>query len=127
MALRPRPPCSTPGCQCRTVAGGRCDCCRSRRRTGTDLARGSPAARGYDHVWARRRLAYLVANPWCRLCPRAATVADHYPTSRRDLIAAGVADPDAEELLRPLCAACHNRATAEHQGGGWHRALRHRQ
>jgi hypothetical protein len=48
-------------------------------------------------------------------------VPDHHPRSRRELIAAGVADPDADEYLRPLCAPCHNPETARNQPGGWNR------
>ncbi|MEU8131949.1 hypothetical protein [Streptodolium elevatio] len=53
------------------------------------------------------------------LCAHPATVADHFPSSRRQLIAAGVADPDAPERLRALCSPCHNRETAKRQPGGW--------
>ncbi|MET7300727.1 hypothetical protein [Embleya sp. NPDC005575] len=70
------------------------------------------------------RRAYLYANPWCALCSAAATVADHFPLSRRVLVDQGVADPDAPERLRPLCVRCHNRETARHQPGGW--AAEHR-
>lgn len=48
-----------------------------------------------------------------------ATVADHHPTSRRELLTQGVTDPDADHRLRPLCTTCHNRETARNQPGGW--------
>jgi hypothetical protein len=53
----------------------------------------------------------------CALCTRPAAVWDHHPTTRRQLIAAGVADPDAPYRLRPLCRSCHSLVTVEHDGG----------
>ena len=87
-----------------------------------DLARGTRQERGYGSEWERRRADYLAANPVCRLCPSTATVADHYPVSRRELVAQGVADPDTDHRLRPLCASCHGKETAVHQPGGWNAA-----
>lgn len=58
----------------------------------------------------------------CVVCKKAfSTVADHYPISRRDLVAMGIRNPDAPERLRALCASCHGSETAEHQPGGWNR------
>lgn len=106
--------CPTPGCP-ELVPSGRCDGCTAR----AEQARGTAAQRGYGSRWARKRRAYLTAHPICLLCGGIASVADHYPTSRRDLVAQGVADPDADHRLRPLCASCHGRETAQHQPGGW--------
>jgi 5-methylcytosine-specific restriction enzyme A len=53
------------------------------------------------------------------LCSKTATVADHFPESRRALVAKGVNDPDAFSRLRPLCTSCRNKETAKHQPGGW--------
>ena len=83
------------------------------------MARPTAAQRGYGARWRRRRRRYLAAHPICCLCPAPAEIPDHYPRSRRELVAAGVRDPDADEYLRPLCAPCHNRETAKHQPGGW--------
>lgn len=107
--------CSTPGCP-ELTTGGRCD----QHRQQAEQARGTAASRGYNARWRRRRTAYLQRNPICRLCHGLATVADHWPTSRRDLVAQGAADPDADHQLRPLCAPCHSKETAQHQPGGWH-------
>lgn len=106
--------CSTSGCP-ELVTGGRCDTCRGK----AEQRRGTAAERGYNGRWRRKRHAYLTRHPLCVLCPAQASVADHYPTSRRDLIARGVRDPDADHRLRPLCATCHGRETAAHQPGGW--------
>lgn len=114
MVRRALKTCSQPGCP-ELVEQGRCDGCRGQ----ADAQRGSARQRGYDSAWEAKRSNYLTRNPFCRLCHGLASVADHHPTSRRDLIAAGVADPDADHRLRPLCAPCHNSQTAQHQPGGW--------
>lgn len=108
--------CSRPGCP-NLVASGRCeDCTRV-----AEAARGTAAERGYDSRWRRRRAAFLrkPTNLFCRLCGAPSSVADHWPLSRKELVAAGVKDPDADELLRPLCTGCHNSETSKHQPGGW--------
>jgi 5-methylcytosine-specific restriction protein A len=70
-------------------------------------------------TWRTRRLEFLGVHALCVLCGAPATVADHYPVSRRVLVMRGVADPDADERLRPLCKPCHDRSTAARQPGGW--------
>jgi 5-methylcytosine-specific restriction enzyme A len=122
---RPRAPCTTPGCGTTTVGGGRCPDCRARKSADSDRIRGSAEQRGYGQRWRTViRPAYLTRHPRCVLCGRAATVPDHYPRSRRQLVAARVADPDADEHLRPLCDPCHRTETARNQPGGWHRERR---
>lgn len=122
MPTRPRAPCTTPGCGTPTPGGGRCETCRGRKRADTDRIRGTAAERGYGERWRTViRPGYLTRHPRCDLCGRAATVPDHYPRSRRELVAAGVPDPDADEHLRPLCDPCHRTETARNQPGGWHR------
>lgn len=104
--------CTTPGCPELTI-DNKCD-----EHKATDQ-RPNAAARGYDARWRRNRKRYLQAHPQCALCPRLSQVPDHWPTSRSDLVAAGVTDPDAWHRLRPLCTPCHNSETARHQPGGW--------
>jgi 5-methylcytosine-specific restriction protein A len=120
MPQRPLRPCTTPGCPGRTP-DGRCPACRDTRQTNPRLRAEKTAERGYDAPWRRRRLDYLTDHPVCALCHRAATIADHHPISRRDLVARGDPDPDAPHHLRPLCRTCHDRATGRHQPGGWRR------
>lgn len=117
-ALMPRAMrvCPTPGCP-NLTSGGRCQGCRSE----AEERRGSRQARGYDAAWERKRARYLTAHPICVLCSGMATVADHHPTSRRDLLAQGVTDLDADHRLRALCAPCHSSETARLQPGGWNR------
>lgn len=67
----------------------------------------------------RFREAVLTASPICSLCEIAvATVADHYPLSRRELVERGL-DPNQPSRGRGLCAACHNKHTAATSPGGW--------
>jgi 5-methylcytosine-specific restriction protein A len=122
MPTRPRAPCTTPGCGEITPNGGRCARCRTRKRSDSDRTRGTSAQRGYGNRWQRSvRPDYLTRHPRCALCGKASTVPDHYPRSRRELVAAGVPNPDVDEHLRPLCDPCHRGETARRQPGGWHR------
>lgn len=110
--------CSVPGCP-ELTKGGRC----ADHQRAAEQQRGSAAQRGYGgRAWRVARRAVLRRDPVCVLCHKQfATVADHWPTSRRDLLAAGVADPDAPHRLRALCASCHGSETAREQPGGWNR------
>jgi 5-methylcytosine-specific restriction protein A len=104
--------CSTPGCPHTTNhPRGRCTECRTRAPTSR--------AQGYDARWERNRLAFLVEHPACVLCGVLASQADHWPRSRRQLVAAGVPDPDAWHRLRPLCNPCHGRETQRLQPSAW--------
>jgi 5-methylcytosine-specific restriction protein A len=65
------------------------------------------------------RAAVLDNDPICVLCRQAAaTVADHYPRSRRVLVLEGL-DPNDPKHGRGLCSGCHNAETARLQPGGW--------
>ena len=116
-------PCSTTGCPEIVPAGtGRCSECRRR----AERVRGTATQRGYGgRAWQATRRAFLrqPQNKICAIrgpkCTVVATVPDHWPDSRKDLIARGVPDPDAFHRLRPACVACHNAATAENQPGGF--------
>ena len=55
----------------------------------------------------------------CELCGKnVATVADHFPLSRRELVAVGK-NPNDPKYGRALCKPCHDKETAVHQPGGW--------
>jgi 5-methylcytosine-specific restriction protein A len=107
--------CSTPGCP-HPVERGRCDGCRR----SAEQHRGSAAERGYGSVrHARFRAAVLDRDPLCVVCDLAvATVADHYPRSRRELLDLGL-DADDPRYGRGLCHPCHGQETARLQPGGW--------
>ena len=83
-----------------------------------DRVRGTSTQRGYGAGHRRFRAQVLERDPWCKLCGARATVADHHPLSRRDLVAKGL-DPDDPARGRGLCKPCHDRETARHQPGGW--------
>jgi 5-methylcytosine-specific restriction protein A len=108
--------CSTPGCPELTEGGP----CTTHKRA-AEQRRGTAAQRGYSsRAWRFARRAVLRRDPICVLCrTQFATVADHWPDSRRELVAMNVADPDSPERLRGLCASCHGKATAHAQPGGW--------
>jgi len=115
MPNQPRRRCTTPGCG--GMAGdnkqrGKCATCRQRAPTSD--------AQGYDRHWAKRiRLPFLTAHPTCALCGRLAAHPDHWPTSRRQLLAQRVPDPDAWYRMRPLCGSCHGKQTGILQPGAW--------
>jgi 5-methylcytosine-specific restriction protein A len=104
--------CTEAGCTRWTdLPAGKCAEHLAEKRRRHDRIRESTTERGYGTAWRRRRARYLRAHPTCSLCPAPATVPDHWPISRRELVAQGVADPDADQHLRPLCTHCHNRET----------------
>ncbi len=111
-----RSPSRCPGCKRLHTGTGSCSACRR----ANDRARGTAAQRGYtcQHL-SRFRADVLKRDPVCVLCTtRPATVADHHPLSRRELVAQGL-DPNDPRHGRGLCASCHGIHTARAQPGGW--------
>lgn len=112
--------CPAPNCPALVDGGGPCPA----HKRSADRRRGTAHERGYtgrghatfrDHVLRKN-------DGICALCDSAAaTVADHWPTSRRDLEAAGL-NPNDPAYGRPLCHGCHSIETAQHQPGGWNAA-----
>lgn len=100
--------CSVPGCPELSDRGK----CPTHRRA-AEAKRGSAAERGYDAAWQKRSKAFLASHPVCVLCGGKAEVSDHWPKTRRQLVAEGVRDPDADQHLRPLCTRDHNAETAK--------------
>jgi len=105
--------------------GGRCPKCRAE----ADIDR-RPNGNPYNTPGHRAfRAQVLARDPYCLCrgecghhtgqCGQVATVADHDPVERRDLVAMG-ADPNGTEHGRGKCAACHNAKTARTSPGGWH-------
>lgn len=85
-----------------------------------DKQRGTSSERGYNSRGHQLfRQAVLAKHPICQICfTRASTDADHYPMSRKELLAAGL-DPNDPSRGRGLCHACHSSSTAREQPGGW--------
>lgn len=98
--------------------------CRTRRKAAGNRARGSAALQGYGKAHRELfRAPVLERDPVCVLCGTTpSTHADHWPRSRKQLIAQGL-DPDNPQYGRGLCASCHSRETANAPGqaGGWNR------
>lgn len=95
-------PCRRQGCGNLVRGGAFCSIeCSSKVRKVSDQARPSPAARGYDGDWRRRRAAYLQEHPNCRMCGDDATVVDH-------VIPLSQGGEDRESNWQALCAPCHN-------------------
>jgi 5-methylcytosine-specific restriction protein A len=111
--------CSQVGCPALVPGGGKC----GQHKRAAEAARGSAAQRGYGGKrWRAARRAVLRRDRVCVLCHTAeATVADHHPISRRELVAIGVTDPDAPSRMRGLCASCHGKETARESPGGFNR------
>lgn len=105
-------PCSHPSCPTLTPPGQpRCGDHRY------DRTRPTARARGYDHTHEIQfRAEVLAREPYCRLCYAPATVADHHPLSRRELVARGL-NPNNPARGRGLCVRCHNRETSKREGG----------
>lgn len=108
-------PCSVPGCD-EVGAGRMCELHDIRAKRDRIIA-----SRGYKtkaHT-DRFRGGILARDPVCVICrAAAATVADHYPLTRRQLLAKGM-DPDDPSNGRGVCATCHNSHTGSTSPGGW--------
>lgn len=117
--------CSTPGCPT-LVPSGRCAGCQGE----ADQRRGTRQQRGYGRAHTNRfRPGVLKRDPLCVCtdtthnhgpqCLAPSTVADHYPRSRRELVALEL-DPNDPQYGRGLCKRCHDMHTSYAQPGGWH-------
>ncbi|HCT77971.1 MAG TPA: holin [Micromonosporaceae bacterium] len=110
----------------------------TRCATHTHQARGRQAAHPQQQAYrtpghAAFRVAVLDRDPHCqchdlycprhqdRPCEQPSAVADHWPLTRRQLVAQGF-HPDDPARGRGLCLDCHNRATQLNpitRGGGF--------
>lgn len=119
MPHRTRTACAQPGCpNLTTTNASRCPT----HLLADERQRGSSPARGYGRHHARHfRAAVLTRDPTCVICRRErATIADHYPLSRRQLVSHGL-NPDNPKYGRGLCKQCDSKQTAERQPGGWNK------
>lgn len=114
MPRRQRTPCPIAGCV-QLTDGGRC----SEHKAQAEQHRGNFRQRGYGKGHQRFRRAVISRDVICRICRAAlATVADHYPDGRNELIAKGL-DPDDPRYGRGLCKTCDSTQTAQRQPGGF--------
>lgn len=115
MADRNLKPCKHFGCMALTNnKSGYCEEHRSDR----DRFRKSSRERGYDSRWAKYSKWFLVHNPICAICSRAATVVDHIIPHKGNYELFW--DPKNHQ---PLCKHCHDVKTAT-EDGGFGRALK---
>jgi len=107
--------CSSPTCPTLHQGKGKCPECRAKAESAR-RPNGNPySTRGHQAF----REAVLARDPICVLCLRArATVADHFPIERRDLVSMGL-DPNDPQCGRGLCKTCHDQHTAATSPGGW--------
>lgn len=111
--------CSQAGCP--SIYDGTQSRCPAHRKQ-ADKARGTAASRGYNsRGHAAFRNAVLTRDPVCVIpgCIQWATVADHYPLSRKELLERGM-NPNDPDAGRGLCKPHHDSETATNQPGGWH-------
>lgn len=119
MPRRALTPCTVPLCP-ELTDGGRCD----DHKQAAERDRGSATARGYGKRHRDRfRRGVLDRDICCVLCIKhdrwvLATVADHWPLSRRELEQRGM-DPNDPDHGRGLCDPCHSKETAVNQPGGF--------
>jgi len=104
--LAPPRPCLV--CGRPVFRSGRCEVHYRQR----ERRRGSASQRGYGERHRRVfRAGVLERDPLCVLCGELAVHADHFPLSRRQLVARGL-DADDPDYGRGLCQSCHNSHTA---------------
>lgn len=117
MPSRPPRPCTT--CGAKATYRGKC----SRHTKQGEKRRGSASQRGYDKAHAElfREPVLAAAGYVCQIegCDAEATVADHWPLSRRELVAQGL-NPNDPKHGRGLCTFHHGQHTATMQGH-WHK------
>ena len=127
MPVRPKRPCTSPGCR-ELVDKGRCpahqvkaEAQRIVQSQRYDKARGSAASRGYDSRWATYSKAYRKANPLCVDCLARGILTSVERGGHVDHIKA-VSGPDDELFWEPSnhasrCQPCHSSKTAREDGG----------
>ncbi len=113
--------CGVPGCPSvyPRSEGSRCAAHRKAARQAryeTNNVYSSKAHRAF-------RNAVLTRDVYCQAlgpdgCVQFATVADHYPLTRRELVELGL-DPNSPTAGRGLCATHHNQHTAATTPSGW--------
>ena len=111
-------------CRCgrRVKKNSKCEACLAAHYRRDDANRGNSNSRGYErrggHQTFRDGVLWMCRGG-CVIegCGNIATVADHYPMSRRELVAAGL-DPNDPIYGRGLCTFHHNQHTGQTEGAG---------
>jgi len=118
MAVRAPTPCRHPGCAALVDSPGYCSVHQPEQRQWDSGLRKrqrqkTRALATNSGAWRALRAQVLRGEPLCRACQQndvitAATVVDHID---------GDSHNNEWENLMPLCASCHGRLTARHDGG----------
>lgn len=108
--------CSVPGCP--RIYDDKVSKCPEHRREARRARVDNKVYSSPGHL--RFRGAVLARDYICVIdgCFQFATVADHYPHTRRELADSGL-DPNDPVYGRGLCAPHHNKHTAATSPGGW--------
>lgn len=120
MPLRPKSPCTAPGCRALVEGGGRCQQHQRVARQISDASRGTAHERGYGARWQKASKAWLRAHPLCQ-CPdcqegklqvTVATLVDHIIPHKGDMRLFWD-NTNWQSMAKP----CHDRKTAREDGG----------
>lgn len=107
-----RPARTCPSCRQVIARGARCSC------QAASIDQPNPYRNAGHQAF---RTAVIARSPICELCGiLPAVIADHWPQSRSELLAAGL-DPNDPAAGRALCRHCDSKQTARRQPGGWNR------
>lgn len=103
MPVKPKKPCSYPGCP-KLTDGGRCEKHKKQQRRADDEKRGTAVERGYDATWAKIRIIKLNNDPLCERCQakgidRAAVLVHHKDRDPKN---------NRVENHESLCDQCHD-------------------
>jgi len=105
MPMRPKGPCTFPGCAQRAIDHGRCA-----NHPRPQAPRPSANERGYGAGWQIIRANHLRVWPLCAVCGDPGTHVDH-------ILALARGGSNAESNLQTLCAVHHSQKTAAQDGG----------
>ena len=118
MHMKPKRPCSWPGCPKLTVSRYCEEHTRQADRNYEKYERDPATRQYYGTEWQKVRRAYISHHPLCEECLKQGRVVPvaqvHHKRPRRE---GGTND---FSNLMSLCASCHARIHAEH-GDWWHR------
>lgn len=113
--MKPKSPCSVPGCPAFAVYRGRCAKHAAEERARYNASRrvyeqGRPSReeRGYDYAYRKARAEYLAAHPTCEACGLRPAVQAHHV----ERISAGGERANPDNFLA-LCDDCHRQGHAQ--------------
>ncbi|MBQ2726346.1 MAG: HNH endonuclease [Clostridia bacterium] len=117
MPIKPKRPCSHPGCP-KLTAGRFCEEHAKEEAKRYEKYDRDPAVRRcYGRAWKRIRDRYAAAHPLCELCQKKGQLIPTEEIHHKIPLSEG--GTHNEENLIALCKACHARLHAE-CGDRWH-------